>query len=492
MLLPLLSGAYSSRSVIANAQRCVNLYPEDNPHSPVPGTKTLGQTQPPVPVTHYPRPGKKLLAIPPVQGIGRGLYRATNGNLYAVVGTTLYYVDINLVFHALGNVTAGQTTPISFADNGMDVGNDIVVVDNTTNGWTINMTTNNMAALVDGTGTFVGATRVEYDGGFFVFNAPGTPYFYSSLLNSVSFNALDIASKSGYADNVATLAMRQREIWLIGQLTTEPWYLAGGAVFPFAPVASTFIPYGCVAPYSLASLDVSLCWLSQDLKGQGIAVMSSGYAVERISTHALEQEWQSYATLADAIAGTYQLDGHTFYVLHFPTANKSWAFDLATRQWHQQAWLDNDGNLNRDRATFYANAYGMVIAQDWQTGALYQLDMDTFTDNGQPILCVRGFPHVLDEMNRITHWRMVVDIQCGEVAQESYDPQLFMRYSDDRGRTFSDPLSTTMGQTGQFDESPQFTRLGMCRDRVYELSWAENLKTALNGVYVDDSEESET
>lgn len=490
MLLPLLSGAYSSRSVIANAQRCVNLYPEDNPHGSGPGV--LGATNPPVPVTHYQRPGKKLLASPPVQGAGRGLYRATNGNLYAVVGRTLYFVSAEMIFTALGPLTAGLTTPVSMADNGMDVGNEIVVVDNTVNGWTINMTTNAMAPIVDATGTFVGSTRVDYDGGFFLFNAPGTPYWYTSLLNSVTFNALDIASKSAYADNVVTLAMRQREAWLIGSLTTEPWYLSGGAVFPFAAITSTFIPYGCVAAYSLAAIDVNLFWLSQDLKGRGIAVMSQGYAASRISNHAVEDEWRKYPTINDAIAGSYQLDGHTFYVLHFPTADKTWAYDLATKQWCEQTWLDNNGIEHRDRATFYAHAYDMVIGQDWQTGQLYQLDLDTYTDNGAPILNRRGFPHVLDEMNRITHWRMVVDMQCGEVAQQDYVPLLFMRYSDDRGRTWSDPLPVSLGQTGEYLESPQYTRLGMARDRVYELYWAENMKTALNGVYIDDSEESET
>lgn len=475
--IPLTSGAYSSRSVIANAQRCVNLYPEANPQD----------TKPPMPVTHYPRPGKLLLGIPPALGHGRGLYRATNGDLYAVVNDVLYFIDNAFVFTAIGNIGAG-TSPVSMADNGEDVGDSMVVVDGSPNGWEVTLSSRAFAAIVDGTGTFVGSNRVDYLSGFFLFNAPDTPYWYTSLLNQVAFNALDVASKSAYADNLQSLGVRQREVWLIGALTTEPWYLAGGADFAFEAVSSTFVPYGCIAKYSVASIDAALIWLTQDLKGQGLVVKTDGYQAVRISTHALEQELNKYADLSDAIASSYQIEGHTFYVLSFPTDDKTWVYDLATKQWHEATWTDNNGVEHRDRATFYTHAYDRVIGQDWETGLLYEIDTETFQDNGVPIMCRRGFPHVLDEMNRITHWCLTADMECGTIEDQDADPQLQMRYSDDRGKTFSDPVQASMGKTGEYLTSPQFQRLGMARDRVYELFWSENCKTALNGAYIDVEE----
>lgn len=57
MRIPLLGGAYQAKSIIANAQRCVNLYPEANP----------GSSQPQSPATHYPTPGLVKIGqiIPP-------------------------------------------------------------------------------------------------------------------------------------------------------------------------------------------------------------------------------------------------------------------------------------------------------------------------------------------------------------------------------------------------------------------------------------------
>lgn len=50
--IPLLGAAYEAQSVIANAQRCINLYPEAN------------QKDSSVPLTHYPTPGLDPIGVP--------------------------------------------------------------------------------------------------------------------------------------------------------------------------------------------------------------------------------------------------------------------------------------------------------------------------------------------------------------------------------------------------------------------------------------------
>ena len=70
--LDLIGGAYAARSIIANAQRCINVYPEKNREDSV------------VPFTYYQRPGLKKQSSPPVAGIGRGVLRDSQGNGYAV------------------------------------------------------------------------------------------------------------------------------------------------------------------------------------------------------------------------------------------------------------------------------------------------------------------------------------------------------------------------------------------------------------------------
>src|ERR1700721_725957 len=86
--LVLTGGAYQAKSVLAGAQSCENLYMESIPE----------ETKPPTPPTHYCRPGKSLIGSPPLSGAGnagagRGLYTASDGQLYAVIGSTVYSID---------------------------------------------------------------------------------------------------------------------------------------------------------------------------------------------------------------------------------------------------------------------------------------------------------------------------------------------------------------------------------------------------------------
>lgn len=483
------SGAYSAEAVIANLQRCVNYYPETNPD----------KTKPPVPVTHYQRPGKVRLSSPPVAGVGRLLWAASDGSLWAVVGDTVYYITPAWGWNASGKIAAGAT-PCSMADNGKLAGNRIVLVDGTATGYQIVMTTRVMTPIVDATGLFQGADVARFMQTFFLFNVPNTQNWIVSLANSVTFNALDIAAKSGHADNISTIGLKQREVWLIGETTTEPWSLTGAADFQFESIPSTFIPYGCAAKHSLAQVDVNLCWVSKNDQGQAIIVRSNGYEAARISTHAIEVAMQGYTTVADAVGTSYQIKGHTFYVVHFPSGNTTWAFDLATGwQPHELAWTDGDGNLNRDRALFYASIGALggytpaVVGIDWENGDLYRIDPDVYNDFAGPISYVRGFPHLINEMNRFSLGRLVVDIDCGNIEDPNAEmPMLNLRYSDDRGHTFSETLQQPMGRTGQYDTSPQFNQLGMARDKVIEIFHSADAKAPLNGLYVDDMEEAES
>lgn len=474
MYLQLLNGAYEARSVIAGAQRCVNLFPEINQRATILSPYMPQQTAPTL-MTHYPTPGLRLLATAP-EGPVRGLYRSNNGILYMVAGSTFYSVSDTWVLTPLGTI-AFATTPVSMADNGQI----LVLVDGSPNGYTY--ANAGFAPIVDS--AFYGATRVDYIDTFFVFNRPGYPTWYSSLSNSISFDPLYFANKTGYADNLATVVVCARQIWLLGELTTEVWYDAGTPDFPFAPVPGAFIPHGCIAPYSAATQDINVFWLSQDLQGQAIILRGSGYNAVRISTHAIENELMGYQTLTDAIGMIYQQEGHVFYVLTFPSADKTWVYDLSTNLWHERMWLDNNGLEHKWRGSCLANCYETIVVGDWQTGALYALDMSVYTDNGGPIRRIRSFPHLVDGLKRIIYTKFIADMQTGTLPANTITPTVSLRWSDTRGATWRQPITAPLGQMGQAQKIVQFRRLGMARDRVFELSWSAPIPTGLNGAAID-------
>lgn len=443
-----------------------------------------------MPTTHYPRPGKISRWTPPATGRGRGLYRASNGDLFAVVNDTVYFINQAFAHNNIGTIAVG-TNPVSMADNGISGGAEIALVDGTTTGYSIDMNTYAFAPIVDPSGVFTGADVAAYLETFFIFNTvPNTQNFVISQPNSLTFDALDVAAKAAYADDLITLGIRSKEVWLFGNNnSTEPWILSGALDFPFEAMPSTFLPYGCAAKYSQVFADTALFWISINQQGRAIFVKSEGYVPKRISTHAIENMVQGFATISDAIGQAFQIEGHTFVIWHFPTANKTLVYDLATNEWAEWAHTDEDGGLNRDRACFYTSAYNKNFAQDWETGELYEISVDVYDDDGDPVTYIRGFPCLQKELNRITHNTLRAYMQCGTETDPDADmPVVLLFVSDDSGVTFYDPIEMPLGATGQYDTIAQATRLGQARNRVYELLWSANVKTALNGVYVDVDE----
>lgn len=479
--IPLTSGAYQARSLIASAQRCVNLYVEPNPP----------EIRAPMPTTHYPRPGKRSVWAPPGAGAGRGLYRASNGDLFAVINDTVYFINQAYGHNVIGNIAAGNN-PVSMADNGVTGGADIALVDGTTTGYRIDMNTYGFSPIIDPTGLFTGADVVAYLQTFFIFNTvPNTQNFIISQPNSLTFDALDIAAKAAYADNLITLGIRSKELWLFGDTnSTEPWILSGAADFAFEAIPSTFLPYGCAAKYSLVFADTALYWISINQQGKAIFVKSEGYVPRRISTFAIEDMVQKFGTITDAIGQSFQVGGHTFILWHFPTANKTLVYDEASKQWAQWAYTDENGNLNRDRGCFYAAAYGKNFVQDWQTGEIYEVSNQFYDDDGSPVTYIRGFPVLQKGLNRSTHNALRAYMEMGtETDPNAVPPVVLLFVSDDNGRTYYDPIEMPLGKQGEYDNIAQATRLGQSRTRTYELVWSSDIATALNGVFVDPDED---
>lgn len=495
--IPLTSGAYSAASLIANAQRCVNLYPEANPQ----------ETTPPVPVTHYPRPGLTLLSSPPAQGRGRGLYVATDGELFAVVDQSIFHIHFEdgWEWHHIGDMLTPGTGPVIAADNGTDA----LFVDGTTNGYSVVLSSQAGHQFNQiGDPNFKGGTRVDFLDSFLILNAPGTKDWYSSLSNQLVFNALYVGVKTAWPDNIQTIIAVERAVWILGKYKSELWFNAGAVPFPFQIQPGLIIEHGCCAPYSAAKQDVNCYWLSQSPEGARMVMRGTQNIAKRISTHAIEAEFLKYARVDDAIGTTYQFNGHAFYELHFPTADKTWVYDEATDQWHEETHIDSNGHPHRSLVPYKAYAYGFNVGLDWQTGNLYKLDPDNFTDNGSPINYLRSFPHVEEsESVRMSVWKFIADTEVGTAPgtiinpiagspwslgfNPGFGPQtltepplISLRVSRDRGASFGNAVMVPMGAGGLYQTRPTWNRLGYMTDGVFELSWSTPMKTALNGAFI--------
>jgi len=353
----------------------------------------------------------------------------------------------------------------------------------------------------DTSGGFSGADKVEFFDTYFILNKPGTPQFYISGSNALTFDPLDFANKETASDLLVTLCVAKRELLLFGERTTEQWYDAGATdtaagSFAFAEVQGAFIDHGCVAKYSVVTYDNAVFWLSRDRQGHGVVLMYLAGLTRRISTFPIEKEIASYARIDDAIAFTYTLSGHTFLVMTFPTGDRTWVCDISSITmtspliapqppfWHEWGWIDSNGAEHRHRANCFYPCNGTLVVGDWENGNLYALDKDVFTDNGQPIKRERSFPHLVSEGRRLFFREFLADMETGNGPAITDTNLISLSWSDDRGHHYGNPVAQSMGPLGVFQTSLQWQRLGMARDRVFKLSWTVNANTALQGCWL--------
>lgn len=460
----LASASYTARSLLANAQRCINLYPEANP---VDAT---------APSTFYGTPGRKLWSTIPGSGGVRCLYKASNGDLYAARGGQLYRYNAGAwtLLAALGS----QSGVVSGIDNGVSA----VFVDGTTTAPTVNIKTLAIGAMA-GAGWY-GSNYVDILNSFIIFNRPGTQQFYITGALDLTVDALDFASAESVPDVLLRQIKDHNEIWMFGAASIEV-FGAAVATFPFERISGATMETGCAAADSVCKMDNSLFWLGSDERGDAMVWRAVGYQPARISTHALEGEMRLYSRIDDAQGYSYQQDGHSFYVLTFPTAGKTWSFDSATEQWHERAWRAADGTLGRVRDNCHVFYKRKHLVGDWENGNVYELDLDTYTDNGDVIRRVKSFQHITTSNVRQFFAKLTLDVEAGVGNDAEPDPQLWMRWSDTGGKSWSSTLTAPLGQVGEYLNKATFNRLGSGRDRVFEVSTTANAKIVLQGAFLN-------
>lgn len=455
---------YTLQSKSADCQRTINLYPQADESG-------MGKNE----IILLSTPGLKKVSDYSGTSAGptRGSYTASNNRVFVVVGGSLIEVGSN--YAALGVYPlpgeAGRTSQVSMTDNGL-----AMMIATGPNGYWFDFTANTLTQITDE--VFEGADTCGFCDGFVIFNQPNSQEWWITEIFSTVIDPLGFASAEGNPDLLISLLIDHENIWLFGDTSTEVWYNAGNANFPFAKIQGATISHGIAAKFSAQRLDNTVFWLGKDEFGQGIVFRANNYAPVRCSTHAMEQAIQRYPTITDATSFTYQQDGHAFYVLNFPSGDATWVYDAATGMWHERAFLGtlalNDGNLHRGRPNTHSFAFDRHLVGDWQTGALYEMSPAYFDDDVREIPRLRRAPYLVKERKLINFWQFELDMDTGlgnpGAGAAPKDPQISLRFSDDGGETWSNYNTISMGASAKSAQRVQWRRLGQSRERVFEVS----------------------
>ncbi len=436
-----LGAEYVSQSRLAAFQELINFYPEI---VEVPGGRNR--------LAIYPTPGQQnFLMTSDIDG--RALFTVA-GRTHAVQGSGVYELvaagsavlrgtvaqDVNLAQIAY-NGTAGNQLAIS--SGGLLYYLDLVT---------------NLVSPVTG----ILALQVGMIDGFFCAFDNIQNRIYVSPLNDQTgvWDPTQFIERTTQPDPWQAMVVIPPDIWAIGELTGDVLYDAGSSPFPLAPRPGITFRYGIIAPFSAASIGNSVLWLARDKDGAGVVVQTRGYQPQPISDKSLETAIAGYARdsrIDDAEGWTYLMDGHQFYVLNFPAAGATWAYDTSTQAWSRRAtWNPATADYEVWSPRCHTYAFGKHLVSVRASGSINELD-NTFGSEADgaailrtivpPPLWVNGRDKRLF-VNRID---LIVEPGLGLSAGQGSTPTVMMRVSRDT-KTWSNQRLASAGRMGYYGQ----------------------------------------
>lgn len=409
--------------------------------SPCPGNIQFGPLPVPVP---FNQPNRGLIEY-------RGLVYGVNGS---VVFTMFPEASGGGAYFNLGTID-NDGLPVSMVGNGN--GQIGIVSGPHGNLWVIQGAGTDGPVLVPvpvSAGNFLGGSFITAQDGYLLAVVPGSNKFQISGTDTTPvgdmrlWDPANVSIQAGQADLLSAILSSREYMRLFGQRRSQVYYNAGSngaGGFPFQSYNETFIETGIAAPFSLAEFEDALVWIGQDSRGIRACWKDQAFQPQRVSDFAVEQEWATYPTLADAIAFPMIWRGQRIYQVTFPTANKTWWYNdtasmlLGRPVWTERTFTSSSGVVGARPERFHCFAGGFHLVgsngADGNPGAIYRygVNQDPYAYTG------------------------------------AANPQWLLRWSNDGGNTFGPEYQLSATQPGQYTRRVYYNRCGYARDRVFWL-----------------------
>lgn len=452
---PLFGGSIAGKSLTVSAQRRVNCYFENRQD----GDKTR--------VAVYGTPGMVLQFTLPT--VVRGLF-GTQSALYAVAGNTFYSLSSTGATLYSNTILTGQGT-VSMAGSV----NQLLLVD----GQSAYLWDGTQLTTLAAAGFPYGAKTITFCSGYFVAEQPGSQKFWvSNVFDGSQWNALAFASASQYSDNILAVDSLIGNLVLFSERHIEFWQNIGNTPEPFAPLLSATSEYGLAAIFSRAHIASTIIYVAENPQGTAQVCQIVGYQVNVISTPDLEYAMSQMPTVSDAVALSYVIDGHPMYQVTFPTANRSFLYDVSTGLWSETQTGIATGYAQRHVGNFSTYYAGEILISDYANGNIYRPISEAYTDNGQTVLREIITRHGTTDFNTFTIDELYLDMAVGVGLNtgQGNAPLITVEVSKDNGRTYGTPRQLSVGALGKYRQRVIARRFGSARDFVFRFRMTDPVK----------------
>lgn len=457
---------YRSRSRPLSAQSTKNLTVESNP---------AARTQ----LAMHSWPGS-IRRLTSTYGADRGSH-VFQGRLYKVSGTTLLSVSSLFSETSIGTIAGSQRC--IFADDGVNM---VIVTGSTAyqyNGVTLSTIAD--ADLESPDSVAVLNNQLIYDGnnGRWVVATAGDPDDIPDINYAV-------AESNG--DDLVRVYVFNQTVYLMGVRTIETWFNSGSGSPPFTRIDGGIIEtLGLYALHSVANTNNYLYFLASDKNVYRI----TGYQAEMITPPATS--YQIFNLVADdAIGMTLNIDAQNYYILSFPSANKTFTFSEQMFSVDPAlSWVELTSGADEDRYRMnsYQFVYGKRLFTDHRNGNVLELDYNTYTDDSEPQIRQRdtapinGINLGLPAQKLImSSFRLILHTGVGLETGQGSSPAFYIGTSTDGGRNFDftgnpyiDP-----GRSGNYIITVQLDKVLEFEDLIIRIRVSDPIFVSIHGAAI--------
>lgn len=359
---------------------------------------------------------------------------------------------------------------------------------------------------------FIVPTHIAYLYGYIVVNDVDTDTFYVSYQfpfqrnssggsnndGTVDYNIFMYDSaewgQSGQSmeaywqpDKTTAIVSNGTRLFTFGDTSFQIFQYTNDVNIPFNSPDTAAQMIGLKAVDSVCQLGNLIVWLgASDLGNNGIYINRGTTAVERVSTPALEREWSKYSTIKDAKAQIWQEDQHIFYIIDFPSANKTFCYDLTEQSWTERCSLDEQ---NLRKSWRYQNATMNPSGKIWQSaeGCIVEQTYEKWNEHDDtPILRLRKGGVIYSDQSHFIINNIEISINNGQYSEKFYheNAKMMMRFTTD-GSDWTDLETVDIGYTGEYDYDCIFYNFGMAKNFTIELSCSDNIPFALYSIKIN-------
>jgi len=468
-----IDGAYQAQSTNVDCEICMNLFVEN--------------------VSGSGRVGKWLASCPGLVTQTRLSFDPTkaafseDGRTFFVSGGGFFEYFPDSATFTLRGTMATDDNPATITSNGDDGGQ--LFITSGDHGYVYDLGADSLNEVLSS-----GATMCDFLGGYvLVLDAATATVVFSELFDCSSFPGINFFQRSQGSDKWIGMKVVNADVWLMGSQTSEAWYLSGNA-FPFAARPGVFIQQGTASGFCLAELNSTLVWVSHNQQGGGEVMRLNGYAPQKISTFAIDYQIQSYGVISDAIGFTYHQDGHSFYLVSFPSAGEhgvTWGYDDTTQKWHQRGFFNQTtGQYETYAISCHCHTdNNQHLAGARVNGHIYLMDPTVSTDvDGTGIRRQRRFvlPSAEQKYQFISNLQIHAESGVGLAFGQGDDPQLMISWSKDAGHSFTGNQWVPLGKQGEYDRRSMIRGTVMrARNPVIDVAVSDPVPVRLLNAFAD-------